>query len=269
MGEGALRVSVATVNRVLFNHPAHGQSMLALERKATALGEAGHLQTYVRAQPFGGAIRIPDVAALRAQIGDFEYDSEKSRVEGDFRILIPASRWEIVRDFCLAEFKKIHGALLDIDPLRELGEEFADTLQEVLLSEQHLTVPVNIVVENSPVPTANPRALDHPTARIYRVFETLIIDPRLVHRLLASCETLSDKELARQALEDRRQGGPGWANSILVTRLAKLVKFYAALPVEARHVARLVGDTILEGNLYAVLDDLVLKAGGTEGRQNG
>jgi hypothetical protein len=269
VGEEALRVSVATVNRVLFNHPVHGQSMLALERKATAVREADHLEAYVRAQPFGGAIRIMDNTAFGKQIGEFEFDSEKSRAEQDFRILIPSSRWEIVRNFCLAEFKNTHGSLLEINPLRELAEEFADTLQENLEAEQHLTVPVNIVVENSPAPTANLRALDHPTARIYRVFETLIIDPHLVHRLLVSCETVSDQDLARQALEDHRQGGPGWANSILVTRLTKLVKYYAALTAEERHASRVVGNTTLEGNLYAVLDDLVLKAGGTEGRQNG
>jgi hypothetical protein len=263
VGEEALRVSVATVNRVLFNHPVHGQSMLALERKATAVGEADHLEAYVRAQPFGGAIRILDSAALRKQIGDFEFDSEKSRVEQDFRILIPASRWEIVRNFCLAEFKNTHGSLLEIDPLRELAEEFTDTLQEDLMAEQHLTVPVNVVVENSPAPTANPRALDHPTARVYRVFETLIIDPHLVHMLLASCETVSDQDLARQALDDQRQGGPGWANGILVTRLAKLVKFFASLPTEARHASRVVGNTTLDGNLYALLDDLVREVNNT------
>src|SRR5512138_46707 len=50
-----LRVSVATYNRVLFQHPDDDTQMLALERQATVLEEG---KVNVRAQPFGGGIHI-------------------------------------------------------------------------------------------------------------------------------------------------------------------------------------------------------------------
>ena len=61
----SLRVSVATLVRVIFKHPNNGEWMLALERKAT-LYETEHEHVIeVKSQPFGGAIRILDVDAIR------------------------------------------------------------------------------------------------------------------------------------------------------------------------------------------------------------
>ena len=70
-----LRVSVATYNQVVFSHPENGVTMLALERKATAL-EDGNVS--VRAQPFGGGIRILDSVSLKQILGEIEFDSERS-----------------------------------------------------------------------------------------------------------------------------------------------------------------------------------------------
>src|SRR5688500_5254820 len=92
-----LRVSVATLVRVLFENPRGRDVMLALERKATLLqDESGH-GVEVIAQPFGGAIRLLDPKALRDLIGDFHFDSEESRSEQDFRIFIRPSAWEGVQ----------------------------------------------------------------------------------------------------------------------------------------------------------------------------
>src|SRR5918999_609182 len=86
--ELSLRVSVATLVRVVFEHPTDGDLMLALERKATLLKtESGHAVEVIT-QPFGGAIRIRDLKMLRELIGDFHFDSEESRSEKDFRIFI-------------------------------------------------------------------------------------------------------------------------------------------------------------------------------------
>ncbi len=75
----SLRVSVATLARVVFKHPLTGELMLALERKAT-LHEN---KIEVKSQPFGGAIRILDVDAIHDLIGDFHFDSKRSRTGGE------------------------------------------------------------------------------------------------------------------------------------------------------------------------------------------
>jgi hypothetical protein len=76
--ELSLRVSVATLVRVLFEHPEERQVLLALERKATLLeDESGHFVD-LKAQPFGGAIRIHDLRALQETVGDFHFDSAQS-----------------------------------------------------------------------------------------------------------------------------------------------------------------------------------------------
>ena len=63
--ELSLRVSVASLARVIFPSPEDGTPMLALEHRATLL--PGEEQVVVKAQPFGGAVRIlyPSRAAIR------------------------------------------------------------------------------------------------------------------------------------------------------------------------------------------------------------
>ena len=82
-----LRVSVATYNKVLFPHPEHGVAMLALERKATVLKDGS---VNVRAQPFGGGVKILNTKSLKEVIGEIQFDSDHSQQEQDFRILIHA-----------------------------------------------------------------------------------------------------------------------------------------------------------------------------------
>ena len=101
MNEMRLRVSVAALVRVIFEHPLDGKLMLALERKGTVFEEAGLQRVYVSAQPFGGAITFRRLEPLRTLVGDFQFDSERSRSENDFRILIRPSDWNIVKQFCL------------------------------------------------------------------------------------------------------------------------------------------------------------------------
>ena len=72
--------------------------MLALERKATVLEDGG---VSVLAQPFGGGIRILDPTSLQKIAGEIQFDSERSKRDQDFRILIPPSKWEAVKRYCL------------------------------------------------------------------------------------------------------------------------------------------------------------------------
>ena len=127
--ELSLRVSVASLAKVLFKHPRAEHTMLALERMATLREtEDGH-QVTVKAQPFGGAVRLRMASALQALIGDYHFDSERSRSEGDFRLQIRPSDWEKVKRFCLQHLQDEDEAVLESGPERELVEEFADSLK--------------------------------------------------------------------------------------------------------------------------------------------
>ncbi len=112
------RVSVATLVRVLFRNPNDDDELtLALERKATLHRAADDAAVRVRSQPFGGGIRILDLSAVHDLVGDFHFDSERSRAEQDFRIFINPSAWPSLREFCLEHI------ILDDDPILETSPE--------------------------------------------------------------------------------------------------------------------------------------------------
>ncbi len=168
--ELSLRVSVATLARVVFKHPGSGEWMLALERKATLREN----KVEVKAQPFGGAIRILDLEAIHDLTGDFHFDSQRSRIEQDFRLFIRPSGWPVLREFCIQRLSRENDPILETDPTRELVEEFADALKINLQPGQYASKPVATVVENEAAPTGNLHAKGIPTVRVYRIFETTI-----------------------------------------------------------------------------------------------
>ena len=213
--ELSLRVSVATLVRVLFENPQNDELMLALERMATLLDTKGEHFVEVKCQPFGGAIQILDPeSTCETAIGDFHFDSEQSRSVQDFRIFIRPSAWNTVREFCLAHSSQMDDFVLDFDPTRELIEEFAETLKIGLKPDQFVCKPTGIIIENAPWPTDNFYARGYLTSRIYHIFEAHISDPSLVHALMRSSEIYSDTQLRELAQENARNGGPGWANAV-------------------------------------------------------
>jgi len=231
----SLRVSVATLVRVLFEHPQNSELMLALERKATLLGnQDGHF-VKLKAQPFGGAIQIHDLNALQDFIGDFHFDSEQSRSEQDFRIFIRPAAWQVVRQFCLQHFSQANNTVLESDPGRELVEEFSDALEMDLRAEQFAYRPLGIVIENDPSPTENLCARGCPTVRIYRIFESRLVEAALIHAMLMNSESQSNERVRELALDDARKGGKGWANAILTLPLKQISALYSATPLEARN----------------------------------
>src|SRR6187200_928878 len=136
-GELSLRVSSATLVRVLLARPTDGEPMLALERKATLHDGTKGQVVEVKAQPFGGALRIQDLGSLQRILGDFHFDGQESLAEQDFRIFIRPSDWEAVRAFCLRHIHSPKDPILETDPTRELTEEFADTLGIELKQDQY------------------------------------------------------------------------------------------------------------------------------------
>jgi hypothetical protein len=251
--ESSLRVSAATLARVVFKHPKDSEMMLVLERKATLCGA----DVEVKSQPFGGAIRIKNISKLRGLIGKFRFDSERSRDEKDFRIFIRSSSWSEVRDLCIDQFNSGDDLILETDPVRELTEEFDDALRINLKPDQYSCKPVATVVENDPTPTDNIHTKGTPTARIYHIFEATILDSSLIDIMLANSELISDKKLCDLAIKDARIGGKGRANAILAVPLKHIYSVYSAMSPAERNTSILFKQNRLSETVTAVLDNML------------
>jgi hypothetical protein len=251
--DSSLRVSVATLNRVILGHPKDKNMMLALERKATVTNEGS---VRVRAQPFGGGVRVLDPAHLERIVGQIQFDSERSEGEADFRILISPSKWGLVKQFSLRHLADQDDTKLESVPHRELVEEFAETLGVSLQPYQYTFRPTGFVIENQPVPTDNANVQGQPTVRLYRTFEVKIIDTALCQTMLSADQLHSDEELGRLALEDSRNGGRGRANSILILPLNLVLESYLALPPDIRHQKIVIENHSIDESVLAILTEV-------------
>ncbi|MGH7850738.1 MAG: hypothetical protein ACREOP_10600 [Thermodesulfobacteriota bacterium] len=254
--ELSLRVSVAALVSVLFDSPEDGQTMLALERTATLREIEGRNVVKIRAKPFGGAVQLTNTQALKELIGYFNYDSERSRQERDFRIQINPASWEKVKEICLEHSKETEKEILDPSPERELAEEFDDTLNVKITRDQYNVKPRWIIVEDLPTETDNVRVQSLPTVRIYYVFEVRMKDPEIITLMLANNRRYSDKDLQKMAWKDAKQGGRGRANAILVLRLNDLKTVYRAIGTDKRNELTLFDGHQLDTNVLAILEDV-------------
>lgn len=252
--ELSLRVSVATLVRVLFDHPQNRELMLALERKATLLEELRQGFVQVKSQPFGGATRIYDLEPLQTLIGNFHFDSEESRAEWDFRLFIRPSAWEAVREFCLEQFKNATGSILECDPRRELTEEFTEALGIDLKPDQYTYRAVGTIVEDYPSATENAHARGQPTVRLYHIFEARILDSALSAAMLASSETSSDQHLR----ELTRKSPTGRANAVLTLPLQQITAFYEQTTLEERNNPVSFQSHLLDESVAAVLENVTV-----------
>jgi hypothetical protein len=251
-----LRVSVATLVRVIFKHPGNGEWMLALERQATLHENKVEVQT----KPFGGAIRILDFDAIHDLIGDFHFDSERSYAEQDFRLFIRPSSWPALRKFCIQHISRDNDPILETDPSRELVEEFTDALKIKLQPEQYTSQPVATVVENEAMPTENIHAKGFYTVRVYRVFVATITHPALAHAMLKNSESLSQARMCELALEDAHNDGKGRANAVLALPLKAITDTYLALSPKERNHPILFKQGRFDETVAAVLEGInVLK----------
>lgn len=251
-----LRVSVATLDRVVFQSPCDGTLMLALERKATLLEGADGNSVCVRAQPFGGAVHLHNSDALRDLIGDFQFDSERSRIQQDFRILIRPTDWAAVKQFCLHHLQNGDGTVLESDPSRELVEEFGECLQVDLRPSQYVYRPVGVVVENDPTPTDNVFSRGLPTVRVYRIFDVRITDDSLCRAVLNASESCSDAALQALAIKDAHIRRRGWANAVLTLPLKRVYDYYLGITPESRYTAGFIEGHQLDISVMALFEDV-------------
>jgi len=248
-----LRVSVATYNQVIFPHPGDGSMMLALERKATSLSDDS---VSVRAQPFGGGIRILNPTPLQRIIGKIQFDSERSKQEQDFRILIPSSKWELIKQYCLQHLEDEDNIELEAEPDRELVEEFMETMKVKLNPSQYTVQPLGFVIENRPVRTSNDYARGQLTVHLYRIFRVQIIDSTLCTIMGSISQLYTDQGLERLVRNKLEDGGQGRANTILTLSLDRIKDTYLAFAPEMRYRKIVVEDHILDESVLAVLEDI-------------
>ncbi len=248
-----LRASVATYNQVIFPHPEDGTMLLALERKATVLKDGS---VSVRSQPFGGGVRILNPASLQAIIGKLQFDSERSKQEQDFRILIPPSKWELIKEYCLhqLEFDDADEIEIESGPDRELTEEFMDAINVKLNPMQYTVEPLGFVVENNPVRSKNDYALGQLTVHLYRVYKVQIVDLTLCKVMWSVSQLYSDKELGEHALQNFENGGKGRANTMLTLPLRQVRESYLALSPEVRYRKIMIDHHELEESVLVVLE---------------
>jgi hypothetical protein len=251
----SLRVSVATLVRVVFNHPGNGEWMLALERQAAQREN----KVDVKSLPFGGAIRILDLEAIHDLIGDFHFDSERSRAEQDCRLFIRPSSWSVLREFCIQRLSREHDPVLETDPTRELVEEFADALTLHLQPEQYASKPVATIVENEAAPTENIHAKGIPTVRVYRIFEATITDQALAHAMLKNSENLSHQQICELAMQNARNGGKGRANAVLALPLKSVTDTYVTRSLKERNSAIFFEEHCLDETVAAVLEGIAVQ----------
>jgi hypothetical protein len=249
----SLRVSAATYNRVIFPHPQNGTLMLALERKATILNDGS---VNVRAQPLGGGVRILNSINLQKIVGEIQFDSERSKHEQDFRILIPASQWEVVKEYCLRHLEHPNDPELESIPDRELTEEFTETMNVDLNPDQYTVQPAGFVIENDPVRTDNVHARGQPTVRLYSIFEVRIVDVAICQTMIAASQLYTDQDLGRLALKDFQNGGRGHANSMLSLPLGLVATSYLAFAPDMRYRKIVIQNHELDESVLAVLGDV-------------
>jgi hypothetical protein len=256
--ELSLRASVATLVRVLFKNPDDDELMLALERRATLRGTEGGGAVRVKSQPFGGAIRIFDVRTMCDLLGDFHFDSERSRAEQDFRIFIRPSAWSSLREFCLEHLSLDGDLILETSPTRELVEEFAETLSIDLLPEQYVCRPVANLVENKATSTENIYARGTPTVRVYRIYEASITDLFLTHVMLRRSAGLSHQGLSELAIADAQRGGKGKASAVLALPWKRLQSIYRAMLPAARNFPVMFEANRLDSTVAAILEEIAV-----------
>jgi hypothetical protein len=253
--ELSLRVSVATLSRVIFPRPGDNEPMIALENKATLHSESNHAHISVLAQPFGGVVRILNPERLSNHIGRFTFDSAQSRAEQDFRVFIRPSSWEALRSFCLQNL----GAdddYIETDPARELVEEFYDTLVIKIEPNQYKLKSVRLLVENEPALSNNFHSIGDPTVRIYRIDEFFIHDEDLAKKMMLNSEKHTTSTLKQMVLDDSRKGRRGRANAVFVAPLIELHEYYCSIPPKMRGEILQLNEAHMAGNVPAILEDV-------------
>jgi hypothetical protein len=254
--EFSLRISVAAIVAVKFTDPENNKTLLALERAATVHTKNEKPEVTVKAKPFGGGARLLDPERLSKLIGGFNFDSERSLKEEDFRILTNPVSWEKIKKICIAHLEETDNGILDTGPERELEEEFEDCLSIKIRPEDYSLKDKGMVIEDSPVNTKNINAPGSPTVRVYYLYEALIKNRQIIDLAMNNSKRYSDDDLAGMAHQDLKKGGKGRANAVLVVDPDKLRRFYHSVPTGKQGELIKFEEHLLDGNVPALFEDI-------------
>jgi hypothetical protein len=249
-----LLICVSTLNRVMFADPSGGGQMLALERKATLLGDAAQKHVWVRAQPFGRAVRILDLEEV-SKLCEWRFDSPRSQIQQDFRILISPSCWPTLREFCLIHLANLEDQVLEAEPQRGVSEALSRVLQVDLTPEQYRIRPAGFVIQNFPSPSENGNASGYFTFHIYRIFVITIVDEKVIFKLQDS-SSVRDADLQLQALEDAENEGEGSAHAALTLPVERVIEAYMAAPPEDRYATIRIDGCTIDPSTAAILPEV-------------
>lgn len=251
-----LRVSVGALVKVLFTNPETGQITLALERIATLRKFKGSSRVDVTAKPFGGGVRFTNPEELKRLLKDFQYDSERSKQERDFRILIHPEMWGKIKEICNEHLHENRKRIFDYSPDRELAEEFEDSLKIKIKPDEYILIPKGMVIQDIQSKTNNVRAQGMPTVRIYYIFEAWIKSYELVKLMLTKSRQFCEDDFKKAALEDAERGGKGRANSVLTIEIDVLRDFCNSIALEKRNGNINFGKNQLEENVLALFSEI-------------
>ncbi len=86
-------------------------------------------------------MKILNQKPLMKMLGKIQFDSERSKQEQDFCILIQPSQWDVVKQYCLEHFEDPTDLDLESGPDRELVEEFKEVMGVSLKSSPYTVQP--------------------------------------------------------------------------------------------------------------------------------
>jgi hypothetical protein len=192
-----LRVSAATLARVRLRMPDNKPTFWVFEAKVWAEVKDGKIvQQVAQLQPLGGACQLIEPETLWQLTKGFNFDSDKSRRESDFRLFVRAGQWDLIKEFLEKEFARPADGAVASDIKRELVEEIEEALRYQLRGEfGYLAWPMGTVVQGEAQKTLRSGMVGVETKRVFKIYDVEILDARLVDMLLTGARPLAKQML--------------------------------------------------------------------------
>ncbi len=228
MAQNKVRVSVGSLTLLTISDPLDQKEYFAFERRATGSSERGRKTWSTKSVPFGGAIKIKDKSALVDLIGDFDFDSDESRENNDFRIIVDRRKWKKIKIFCERSISQNNKRVIDFDPFDEIKEEIWKPTKIEVTRKKLSTKRIGTFANDFPVPTENINTPGKQTYRFYCLYNTRVVDQQLAKKLLKHADLRMDKECGFTAIKSRRTKGDGRYNSILMVGKKEFEEFISS-----------------------------------------
>jgi hypothetical protein len=191
-----------------------GDGTQVFECKATVEIKEGKERAVVQLQPIGGASLLKDPQKLLQNLGRFNFDSEESKRDQDFRIFV--ADWNKVAKFCHKHFLEPGNAVLECDPRREIEEELEETLGGKVSPDQYNLSWLGINTQEEALASARMGQNQAKTKRIFNLFEAKICDPALESRILQAALDTDPQALIEKARAKALSGkGKGKASALI------------------------------------------------------